>query len=671
MKTRIIKLVLAVIMVVCLSAAVLVACNEKHVCQHACTQCGKCLSDCDNEVCKDKCPGHDKPNPDDPDKPNPPADDKTVPEGATLGDCTCESGSVWEPDEVAVRIVPTHTEAGVVGSLCATCGYSAYYWDIPAFGDDAYTRTVVTEAGESTFGSAQYSIEVGGKTFTFTSALYPTGKTYTHREECEEMDLVGCRVSSEAGANNPSNGAYAGGMSWGSGKSISYTFAANTSGKALLYIGWANAYETFIGKGAQQLHLTVNGVELEPGTKFLPTWDKDLKYFEWTRYEICVIDVVDDVNTITITNLDGGPASNFDYFELISTVEILPKSAAHVCGEQCPQCGLCLDKACTKKACANKCQGHENTKHEGWWQEVKMEVADDYKPQSVTMQPDALYNVSVDALVDDNSGKGLDLSKTSVGTKIGYYLSTTNDMDATFRLYFTLKNALDEGATYNLAEYVKITIGGEEVTDYTHSTNWATTGYIAIGDASKQYKLNAGQEMEIVIEVLKNDDNAPVFNEITYNKYIYEHVFLWSDTQIEVAGRASVNAKEDCIGMQFRYENTVTIKFYANKAVKGVKMYITTSSNTETRSLNDAYAMTLNNEAIDSEANMPIGTRYKDYTEFFVAEVDLAEGLNTIVINGNWTGDKAVNTWVYNFRQLALRGISADVTFTYDAPTAE
>ena len=61
MKTKVMKIVLAVIVVVCLSAAVLVACSEKHVCQHVCTVCGKCLSDCDNEVCKDKCKGHTPP----------------------------------------------------------------------------------------------------------------------------------------------------------------------------------------------------------------------------------------------------------------------------------------------------------------------------------------------------------------------------------------------------------------------------------------------------------------------------------------------------------------------------------------------------------------------------------------------------------------------------------
>ena len=118
MKTKIMKLVLAVIMVVCLSAAVLVACNQKHVCQHVCPECGKCLSDCDNEVCKDKCKGHNTP------KPKPSGDDKTIPEGATLGACTCENGSVWDPDEVAVRIIPTETDAGIVGSVCKICGYS-------------------------------------------------------------------------------------------------------------------------------------------------------------------------------------------------------------------------------------------------------------------------------------------------------------------------------------------------------------------------------------------------------------------------------------------------------------------------------------------------------------------------------------------------------------------
>ncbi len=35
-----------------------------------------------------------------------------------------------------------------------------------------------------------------------------------------------------------------------------------------------------------------------------------------------------------------------------------PDTPPHTCESKCPQCGKCLDKACTETACANKCPGH-------------------------------------------------------------------------------------------------------------------------------------------------------------------------------------------------------------------------------------------------------------------------------------------------------------------------
>lgn len=47
--------------VICCLAVLLCACTPQaieHKCQHVCSQCSKCMSDCTDEACKDKCPGH-------------------------------------------------------------------------------------------------------------------------------------------------------------------------------------------------------------------------------------------------------------------------------------------------------------------------------------------------------------------------------------------------------------------------------------------------------------------------------------------------------------------------------------------------------------------------------------------------------------------------------------
>lgn len=53
------KLIVALMLVaVMVCAFVFAACDNTHQCQHKCEQCGKCTSDCTDEACKDKCPGH-------------------------------------------------------------------------------------------------------------------------------------------------------------------------------------------------------------------------------------------------------------------------------------------------------------------------------------------------------------------------------------------------------------------------------------------------------------------------------------------------------------------------------------------------------------------------------------------------------------------------------------
>ena len=54
---RMLVLLAAIVMAVCCVFAV--ACGDKeHECEHICTECGKCTSDCEEPECEDKCSGH-------------------------------------------------------------------------------------------------------------------------------------------------------------------------------------------------------------------------------------------------------------------------------------------------------------------------------------------------------------------------------------------------------------------------------------------------------------------------------------------------------------------------------------------------------------------------------------------------------------------------------------
>lgn len=55
------KLLIALTLVLVLSLTIIAACKTNHKCQHVCDKCGGCLTDCEDENCSGKCPGHDSP----------------------------------------------------------------------------------------------------------------------------------------------------------------------------------------------------------------------------------------------------------------------------------------------------------------------------------------------------------------------------------------------------------------------------------------------------------------------------------------------------------------------------------------------------------------------------------------------------------------------------------
>lgn len=59
MKKKISITLIAVLVVCAMTMAILSGCVSEHKCQDVCPDCGKCLTDCTDPVCADKCLGHD------------------------------------------------------------------------------------------------------------------------------------------------------------------------------------------------------------------------------------------------------------------------------------------------------------------------------------------------------------------------------------------------------------------------------------------------------------------------------------------------------------------------------------------------------------------------------------------------------------------------------------
>lgn len=110
----------AVLAMILVSVFALIACTETetHECKHVCQveSCGKCLDkDCEDEACKDKCPGHNQPTP-------PPAH-TCQSKCATCGKCTnkdCKEEACKEKCVCEALVIHICNDKCTVCGLCTT-----------------------------------------------------------------------------------------------------------------------------------------------------------------------------------------------------------------------------------------------------------------------------------------------------------------------------------------------------------------------------------------------------------------------------------------------------------------------------------------------------------------------------------------------------------------------
>lgn len=127
------------------------------------------------------------------------------------------------------------------------------------------------------------------------------------------------------------------------------------------------------------------------------------------------------------------------------------------------------------------------------------------------------------------------------------------------------------------------------------------------------------------------------------------------------------NEKEDCVGCKWTAENgyepvTTTYKLDASEAVK-VKLYMTvTRFHAAGKLIGDAYDVSINGEAISSNAQYNAGTPWAEYDRIYIGTYDLVKGTNTIVIV--YAHAENQNGGALNFRCITLEH-SAKVTIDF------
>lgn len=166
------------------------------------------------------------------------------------------------------------------------------------------------------------------------------------------------------------NGDFVGGLSENEGASMTFTFEAESAGKATLYVGasYRNVERAF----TDGFNVYVNDPEkahpLEspapvPGARSVGgnwnIWDQSAKVI------LGCIDLQQGTNTVVleVKSANTNTAFNIDYIAVATDVTLPgaelapeePEPGEHVCDEKCPVCGKCMDMDCEDPLCAEKC----------------------------------------------------------------------------------------------------------------------------------------------------------------------------------------------------------------------------------------------------------------------------------------------------------------------------
>ena len=242
----------------------------------------------------------------------------TLTSAATLQDTRCVSAHTYSDWNVSE---PTYDRTGKADTYCVNCCEEINII-LPVLSEEnGYTKEVVTEATETTYGSANWSYTdtESAQTFTFTRSLYPTSATvYTF--EAEAADKTGTATRYNDSVYGTSNNAYLGklaGATW----TITYNIYAEEASDALLImrIGRRNDRDVVFASGKT---LTVNGesVAVSKDVVFKQIESTD-KYMNWAEYEMVHISLKKGVNKIVLANT-GSAFTNLDYIKLVSTSEL-------------------------------------------------------------------------------------------------------------------------------------------------------------------------------------------------------------------------------------------------------------------------------------------------------------------------------------------------------------
>jgi hypothetical protein len=267
----------------------------------------------------------------------------------------------------------------------------------------------------------------------------------------------------------------------------------------------------------------------------------------------------------------------------------------HVCEHVCPEpdCGKCLDADCADPVCADKCVGHETPT-----------PPDEHVCEHVCHEPDCgkcLDAECADPVCADKCG--------------GHIFTVTFELDGG-------AGAVD-GASYKPGDTFELPTGDGLTKEACTLIGWT--------DGTTEYELGEQYEMP--------DENV-VFTAVWEEWAAYEFGVIDKNVSFMsgVGGKYSVN--DGYIGnVAKNFGSVMVFDVNADTAGKAL-LYFTVCDRPGEFVFDDAYTLKVNGATVQSSADMSQSSQnWDNFRDYMIAEVDLAEGSNTVMISVKDTGE--------------------------------
>lgn len=476
-------------------------------------------------------------------------------------------------------------------------------------------------------------------------------------DKCEGHDLNAQQITATSaklgkGAKGlptpePKTEGLMGNLSENKGASLSFAFKTATAGKAKLVAAVTTRDKDV--KFTEAITVKVNGGDY-PSEAVVPTQNGKNDWFNSVEIELGEIELLRGANTLVfeVATDSSKICFNFHYVKIVRA-DIAPE--AHVCESVCPEpeCGKCLDSACTESVCAEKCSGHND--HNPIVTRIDS-VTEAKRGGGVKGLPNKSGSVSGNLSQNEGASLTFEFFASEVGSAKLIAAVTTRDVDYKFTDVFNV--------------YVNDSLSplvSDAVIKSTGSNNWSEATEFELGEISLKAGVNevvfevasTGQGVNfgyIVIES-ETETSSHVCSQVCSDcgkctdqcteigcadkcpDYVSKH-FFGTEAQLGEGTKGLPKAEPQREGLMGNLSENVgaTLTYKFNASVGSAKLLVAVTTRNKDIKFTEGMSVSVNGgEPHVSEAVIKATTpdNWYDSVVLDLGEITLADGENTVV----------------------------------------